>query len=164
MTVDDLMTLAKKARTRAYSDGLRDNKTATLDDMERAGVTAIVRALRDEFGNRMKRAVIWDRNSVAFVFNEILGTLGQRHADCDAGEKVAGGSTREDGRKDNGCLTPAGPKPATDAAPAVCEITAERDCLKAALAMVLEEHGYGFPLATVLELRKALEGAAGDGR
>jgi hypothetical protein len=55
----------------------------------RAGIRAVVEALRDEFEARMKPAVIWDRNSVAFVFNEILGS--------DADGSVAGGPTREDG-------------------------------------------------------------------
>lgn len=99
MTVDDLMALAKKARTRAYSDGLRDNKTVTLDDVERAGVTAIVRALRDEFSRIMDPGDDWNRMGVVDVFNDIL--LG------DAGEKVAGGSTREDEQHGGETVTPA---------------------------------------------------------
>lgn len=93
MTVDDLMALAKKARTRAYSDGLRDNKTVTLDDVERAGVTAIVRALRDEIWTRIGCVEAND------IINEILGS--------DAGEKVAGGSTRKDEQHGGETVTPA---------------------------------------------------------
>lgn len=101
MTVDDLMALAKKARTRAYSDGLRDNKTVTLDDVERAGVTAIVRALRDE----MKDMPSLQRY---MFFEDILG---------DAGVQVAGGSTSDASKAigEGGALSaPGTPTPATD--------------------------------------------------
>lgn len=89
----------------------------------RAGIRAIVRALRDETCGNIKSnqsaAEAWA------IFEEILG---------DAGEKVAGGSTREDGQvAQPSSTTPATPKdeeyfgvtvgrefPTTDAAPAVC--------------------------------------------
>lgn len=71
---------------------------ATAEDSMRV----VVRALRDE-----TRHMTLNRDSLEELFTQILG---------DAGEKVAGGSTREDGQ----ALLSAASTPATDAAPAVC--------------------------------------------
>lgn len=107
MTVDDLIAVFEKARAEAapfpqhHEDGLY------------AGIAAVVRALRDEL------SMSKDINSCSAcdanydLFHEILG---------DAGEKVAGGSTREDGLGGVEQAVPA-LTPATDAAPAVCAWT-----------------------------------------
>ena len=98
MTVDDLHSIFKAAR-----QGTREwNGTEWVGEWhgDRAGVVAIVRALRDEL------SMSKDINSCSAcdanydLFHEILG---------DAGEKVAAG---EDSPEDR--------SPATDAAPAVC--------------------------------------------
>lgn len=107
MTVDDLVEAYQDAFAKNELEQQRMGDGCEYMDAHRAGVVAIVRALRDELSK-----CDWDEGeNMIDALDAILG---------DAGEKVAGGSTREDERKDNGCLTPAGPKPATDAAPAVC--------------------------------------------
>lgn len=54
-----------------------------------AGIAAVVRALRDEFGRIMYPGDDWNRQGILEQFDQILGA---------AGDEVAGGSTREDGR------------------------------------------------------------------
>ena len=113
MTIDDLV---KVFRSKAWPIPMKDGGEGS----DREGVTAIVRALRDE-----TRHMTLNRDSLEELFTQILG---------DAGEKVAGGSAREDEQAAQpGSTTPATPKdeehfgvtvgrefPATDAAPAVC--------------------------------------------
>ena len=109
MTLDDLIAVFEKARAEAapfpqhHEDGLY------------AGVLAIVRALRDEIvpptKSRAASSTMLTRH-VRDVFNEILG---------DAGEKVADYTC-------NGVrVFITQDPPATDAAPAVCVWTVDRD-------------------------------------
>ena len=101
MTVDDLVKVYCDAfyaqRDKAPEKG--------ITEADRAGVTAIVRALRDE-----TRHMTLNRDGLEELFTQILG---------DAGEKVAGGSTREDGPGGVEQAVPALTL-ATAAAPAVC--------------------------------------------
>lgn len=106
MTVDDLMTLFQSAR-----QGTRDwNGTEWVGVYggDRAGVTAIVRALRDEIWTRIGCVEAND------IINEILGS--------DAEEKVAEGiAERADEQRADAPAT----DPIRDAAPAVCVWTAQ---------------------------------------
>jgi len=95
-TVDELV----QAFDKAYCE--------KLDDAEgtRAGVAAIVRALRDEIAPPPPLQddtweIKWPTEALERLFNEILGS--------DAGEKVAGGSTREDGHDDAGIVLTSAP-------------------------------------------------------
>lgn len=81
MTIEEL----RKAYKAGYQTVVDTHDYHPLPDSiaaaERAGVTAIVRALRDEMDDK-------GHYEIHLMFNSILGS--------DAGEKVAGGSTRED--------------------------------------------------------------------
>lgn len=83
-----------------------------------AGIAAVVRAVRDEFGRIMYPGDDWNRQGILEQFDQILG-------DAEAG-KVAGGPTREDGRAEgvlvasSGCTPEALVTSATDPAPALC--------------------------------------------
>jgi len=116
VTVDDLVKVYCDAfyaqRDKAPEKG--------ITEADRAGVTAIVRALRDE-----TRHMTLNRDGLEELFTQILG---------DAGEKVGThGSPEldEDARKleamgqDPGMTLEELLEPATDAAPAVCVWTGE---------------------------------------
>ena len=100
MTVDDL---AKVFRAGLFGY-LGQNPYATVTEGDRAGVTAIVRALRDEIAT----IAGWSgaKGRIGEVLNEILGS--------DAGEKVGGGARRDADHEAKA--------PPTDPAPAVCDI------------------------------------------
>jgi hypothetical protein len=105
VTLDQLLSDFDAAVMRAQLDN-REELPAWAH--RRAGLVAVVKALRDEFGRIMDPGDDWNRMGVVDVFNEILGS--------DAGEKVAGNqwtaSTQPPMRNN-----------ATNAAPAVCEWT-----------------------------------------
>jgi len=102
---------------RVYDDAYKQYQREPVngwsaEKAERFALCSVVRALRDEL-NR----VDWDLHESAIeVFDQILGS--------GAGEKVAGGSTRED---EQSCNSSDGSSPATDAAPAVCVWTPYTD-------------------------------------
>lgn len=105
-TVDELVALFQAARGRG-------NVNRTEGD--RKGIAAVVQALRDEMGFWWTGCDCCDRNED--VFDEILG---------DAGEKVAGGSTRKDGKAGSSAtitVAETGASPAADHSPKVCEWT-----------------------------------------
>ena len=104
MTVDDLVKVYCDAfyaqRDKAPEKG--------ITEADRAGVTAIVRALRDE-----TRHMTLNRDGLEELFTQILG---------DAGEKVAEGiAERADEQRADAPAT----DPIRDAAPAVCVWTGE---------------------------------------
>jgi len=107
MTLDELFEKYYEAWSAVARQTDGDRQSAG-----RAGVTAIVRALRDELSK-----CDWDEGeNMIDALDEILGDAGA--------EKVAGGSTREDGPGGVEQAVPALTL-ATDAAPAVCEWTGE---------------------------------------
>ena len=115
MTIDDLVWVYLDA----FSDEM--DRTEAEGDMERAGVTAIVRALRDEIFDARGNAS-YGSLAIYDLFNEILGS--------DAGEKVAEGNftNPSEGRVIAPATDPAytggmNDLCVTDAAPAVCEWT-----------------------------------------
>ena len=116
-----------------------------LQAQQNAGIAAVVRALRDEIDDRFEGDGC-DRYDVQNLLDQILGDAGD--------EKVA-----EYIRKDTRVVTDPGTAycaPATAPAPAVCEITAERDRLKEAL-LDIKHFGAGFAQDRA---RKALGGDA----
>lgn len=86
MTLSDLLKLHNEARSRHGTD--------------RAAVRAVVEALRDEIDIAIEAAGAWAERDAAEWFNEILAS---------EGEKVAGGSTREDGHDDAGIVLTSAP-------------------------------------------------------
>ena len=97
MTIDDLV---KVFRSKAWPIPVKDGGEGS----DREGVIAIVRALRDE-----TRHMTLNRDSLEELFTQILG---------DAGEKVAGGSSRDASKATEAsgarCATPCASAPATD--------------------------------------------------
>lgn len=106
-------------------------------EAEQAAIAAVVRVLRDEMMREFERCDSCSGiEHVEPFFDEILG---------DAGDEVAGVSV---GNGETELDRTSGPAPATDPAPAersdataVCEITAERDRLKAALEAIAIKAG-----------------------
>ena len=77
------------------------------DENARAGIAAVVRALRDEFGRIMYPGDDWNRQGILEQFDQILGAAGDEVAHiCDGDEGPSLHQT-----------------PATAPAPAVCEWT-----------------------------------------
>lgn len=113
MTVDDLARLICETQN---VDGFKCTCPVPFEpdwcngNRAKAQARAVVRALRDE-----TRHMTLNRDGLEELFTQILG---------DAGEKVAGGSTREDGPGGVEQAVPALTL-ATDAAPAVCVWTGE---------------------------------------
>ena len=100
---------------KAYKDGYRTKvdsydyhpTPSSIVEAERAGIAAVVRALRDEFGRIMYPGDDWNRQGILEQFEEILGA---------AGDEAAGGPTREDGQASQGAAS----TPAAAPAPDVC--------------------------------------------
>jgi hypothetical protein len=102
ITLDDL--------TKDYRDEIAKPQYPGWDEKHRAGVRRVVERLRDEIFDARGNAS-YGSLAIYDLFNEILG---------DAGEKVAGGTSREAAPEG---VTLTCSTPATDAAPAVCEWT-----------------------------------------
>ena len=112
MTLDDLARLICETQN---VDGFKCTCPVPFEpdwcngNRAKAQARAVVRALRDEFGRIMEPSDDWNRMGVVDVFNEILG---------DAGEKVAGGSSRDASKATEAsgarCATPCASAPATD--------------------------------------------------
>lgn len=113
MTIDDLVKVYDDAYSKAY-DVLAYDVNDEDEASKRAGIAAVVRAVRDEMSNNWIDCSHCDQNTK--LLNEILGDAGN--------ETVAGGSTREDGQS---CNSSDGSSPATDPAPAVCVWTYKPD-------------------------------------
>ena len=115
MTVDDLARLICETQN---VDGFKCTCPVPFEpdwcngNRAKAQARAVVRALRDE-----TRHMTLNRDGLEELFTQILG---------DAGEKVAGGSTREDGPGGVEQAVPALTL-ATDAAPAVCVWRGSKD-------------------------------------
>ena len=110
MTLDDLVKLAQEGRDRLYYHSLKNpinRATATGFEMERAGIRAVVEALRDEMHFDWQNCECCSDNSE--VFNEILGS------DAVARHPTTGNPLGTD--------TVAGRHPAAD----VCEWTKEHN-------------------------------------
>lgn len=120
MQFADLMQLFREGQNEGRKRGYVSQGACDAE-----GIAAVIRALRDEF-TKLGTLEFQDSWAVLRKFNEILG---------DAGEKVAGSSARE-GEADGELRTPSARSPATAPAPAVCEITAERDRLMSALEAI----------------------------
>ncbi len=102
MTIEEL--------TEAYHSAYSDCLIGTEDGLRarRAGVTAIVRALRDEFVTVFRREYLEDASIETFLSAQVVGMLDQILG--DAGEKVA---------EYTGGMNDLSVTPATDPAPTV---------------------------------------------
>ena len=104
MTVDDLIAAYIEARNAVEWGAEKRGLLPLTNDMSRAGVRAVVVALRDEIWTRIGCVEAND------IINEILGSR--------AGEKVAGGSSRDASKATEAsgarCATPCASAPATD--------------------------------------------------
>ena len=90
-------------------------ETDGLQAQQNAGIAAVIRALRDEFGRIMYPGDDWNRQGILEQFDQILAT--------SEGGQAAGGPTREDGRTTDAGFDslPADVEPLTPAATApVC--------------------------------------------
>ena len=95
MTLDDLVKIFDKAEAEiewVLKEG----------DGQRAGIRAVVEALRDDAWSRADTMMLWDGQGIKKFFHDILGS--------DAGE-AAGGPTRKDERALQSQVTPS---PAAD--------------------------------------------------
>lgn len=86
MTLDDLLNNFYNAAAARHDAMIADRGAFDDEECDRAGVAAVVRAVRDEL------ICVSTLKQVERKFEKILG---------DAGEKVAGGPVCEDGRLDN---------------------------------------------------------------
>ncbi len=133
MTVEELIGVYIEASNAVVWEAEKRGLCPMTLDMQRAGVTAIVRALRDEFGRIMEPSDDWNRMGVVDVFNDILlgdagekvGTHGSPELDEDARKLEAMG--QDPGMTIEEFLDEHFRPPATDAAPAVCEWRGSKD-------------------------------------
>lgn len=120
MTLDDLIAAYIEARNAVEWEAEKRGLLPLTNDMTSAGVTSIVRALRDEFERIMHPGDDWNRKGIVETFNEILGEQSPE-------VKAAGGPASDDGRMTDAGVDslPADVWPSTPAADAsqVCEWT-----------------------------------------
>lgn len=122
-TVDELIGVYIEASNAVVWEAEKRGLCPMTLDMQRAGIAAVVRAVRDEFGRIMYPGDDWNRQGILEQFEVILGDAGN--------EKVAGGPTREDGPGGVEQAVPA-VTPATAHAPAVCVWTDVGDAYRSA--------------------------------
>jgi hypothetical protein len=117
MTIDELMDVYDTAGDKLLKVAATATSTEGLNEAHRAGIRAVVTALRDEMVPPEYTHLTNTEKGWLQFFNEILAS--------DGDGKAAGGSTREDGRADSGnvILSEAAERIATPAAAPVCEWT-----------------------------------------
>lgn len=118
-TVDELIGVYIEASNAVVWEAEKRGLCPMTLDMQRAGIAAVVRELMEHFVTGAS-TYAWDADDLHAEFMKLLGT---------AGDEVAGGPTREDGRSVEqlaATSSHAVTAPATAPAPAVCEWTPQR--------------------------------------
>lgn len=110
-TVDELMVIYDAAHEKALGEAqVNENFIEVMRRAQRAGIRAVIAALRDEFGRIMYPGDDWNRQGILEQFDQILAPR--------EGGQAAGGSTSnaskaigEGGASVPGTPTPAAPAP-----------------------------------------------------
>lgn len=118
MTLDDLMKIAIQARIEKVqsqiSAGIKTTISHALEERDRAGIRAVVAALRDEIGRCLERDAIWPAmRTLVDCCDDILG---------DAVNEKAAGAVAQEVEPRLREVTGASPvRLAADPSPEVCE-------------------------------------------
>ena len=109
-TVDELIGVYIEASNAVVWEAEKRGLCPMTLDMQRAGIAAVVRAVRDEFGRIMYPGDDWNRQGILEQFEVILG---------DTAEARSAGVLAVESRE-GAMISEAPEAPATDPAPAVC--------------------------------------------